>query len=67
MSNIPHVTIVFKSGAMHTVTDLARVWVYVSRHDVNKIEYVVLDGETIEGEFIEDVAGNLMSTRVRYV
>ena len=63
----PYITIVFKSGAMHTVTDLSRIWVYVSRHDVNKIEYVVLDEQTIEGNLIEDLAGNLMSTRIRYV
>ena len=62
----PWVTIIFKGGAIHSQTN-PNIWIYLSRHDRTKIEYIILDDSRIEGIDIEDIQGNLITTKVRYV
>jgi len=62
----PSVTIVFKSGAIHTIQS-PNIMIYLSRHDRKKIEYIMLDDSYIDGKDIEDVQGHLISDKVMYI
>ena len=62
----PWVTIIFKGGAVHT-EQYPDVMIYLNKWDRKKIEYVILGGQRIEGNLIEDISGHMMHTKVRYV
>ena len=63
---IPWVNIVFKGGAVHTQTH-PDIMIYLNRWNRKKIEYIILDGQHIEGSLIEDISGHMISTKVRYI
>jgi hypothetical protein len=61
------IVIEFLGGGFILIEDVSRVAIYLSRKDIKKVEYVILDGNMIPGDTISVIKGAASSGRVRYV
>ena len=61
------VVIEFKGGGFVVITNLSLLEIFMSRHDWKKVEYIIYDGQHIEGDRVTAIKGSLASGRVRYV
>ena len=61
------ILIEFKGGGFVLIENPLRVQVFISRHDINVIEYIILDDNHIEGSLVKNIKGQLVKSRVKYV
>lgn len=60
------IVIEFFGGGFVVVPDTSKVTIYLSRHDIHKIEYVMLEDTMIPGDTIQSIKGASSSGRIRY-
>jgi hypothetical protein len=65
MSN-KSIVIEFVGGGFVLITNPELLEIFVNRHDIKDLKYIIYDGQHIEGNLVVDIKG-MISGRIRYV
>ena len=60
------IVVEFQGGGFVVIEDASRITIYLSRHDIKKVEYIEIDEQYVSGETITKIRGTT-SGRVRYI
>ena len=61
------IVVEFKGGGFVVVTDPRLLEIFMSRWDSSKIEYIIYDGQHIEGHLVTAIRGDMATGRMRYI